>query len=59
MSKRVLMSLLCFVVLFCTPFPAQAQCKKPKIGFLPGVVDPFYQTMEIGVADAAGPGFNC
>jgi len=53
MSKRILISFLSLVVLFSTSFLAQAQFKKPKIGFLPGVVDPFYQTMEIGVADAA------
>ncbi|MEJ2665766.1 MAG: ABC transporter substrate-binding protein [Deinococcales bacterium] len=32
--------------------PAVAQTK-PKIGFLPGTVDPFYQVMEKGVRDAA------
>jgi ribose transport system substrate-binding protein len=32
--------------------PATAQDEKPKIGFLPGVVDPFYQVMEIGVNEA-------
>jgi hypothetical protein len=30
-----------------------AQDEKPKIGFLPGVVDPFYQVMELGVNQAA------
>jgi len=29
-----------------------AQDEKPKIGFLPGVVDPFYQVMELGVNQA-------
>ncbi len=28
---------------------ASAQDEKIKIGFLPGVVDPFYQVMQIGV----------
>lgn len=33
--------------------PATAQDDLPKIGFLPGVVDPFYQVMELGVNAAA------
>jgi ribose transport system substrate-binding protein len=53
MFKRVLISLLSLVVLPTTSVLAQAQFKKPKIGFLPGVVDPFYQVMEIGVNEAA------
>jgi ribose transport system substrate-binding protein len=32
---------------------ARGESKKPKIEFLPGVVDPFYQVMEIGVKEAA------
>ncbi len=32
--------------------PVLAQ-DRPKIGFLPGVIDPFYQVMEIGVRQAA------
>ncbi len=32
---------------------ASAQDEKIKIGFLPGVVDPFYQVMQIGVEKAA------
>jgi ribose transport system substrate-binding protein len=32
---------------------ASAQEEKIKIGFLPGVVDPFYQVMQIGVEKAA------
>ncbi len=35
-----------------TPVTAQEE-DLPKIGFLPGVVDPFYQVMEIGVNAAA------
>jgi ribose transport system substrate-binding protein len=31
---------------------ATAQDDKPKIGFLPGIVDPFYQVMELGVNQA-------
>jgi ribose transport system substrate-binding protein len=53
MSKRVLTSLFSCAVLISTALLAQAQFKKPKIGFLPGVVDPFYQVMEIGVKEAA------
>jgi ribose transport system substrate-binding protein len=41
------------VLLLCAaPFMAAGQDAKPKIGFLPGVVDPFYQVMEIGVNEA-------
>ena len=32
---------------------AQDDMEKPKIGFLPGVVDPFYQVMQLGVERAA------
>lgn len=51
MSKRFLpvVVFLLFVVLLA---PTTAQDAKPKIGFLPGVVDPFYQVMEIGVNQA-------
>jgi hypothetical protein len=54
MSKRVLVSLFSLLVLLTVAFPTptHAQVKKPKIGFLPGVVDPFYQVMEIGVNEA-------
>lgn len=41
---------LVLAALLVTPAMAQA---KPKIGFLPGTVDPFYQVMEKGVRDAA------
>lgn len=53
MSKRAMISLFSLVVLLTTSLFAQAPFKKPKIGFLPGVVDPFYQVMEIGVKEAA------
>jgi ribose transport system substrate-binding protein len=53
LPKRFLISLFTFLALLTTSFLAQAQFKKPKIGFLPGVVDPFYQVMEIGVNEAA------
>ena len=54
MSKK-LMILACMllVLLAIVPFSITAQAAKPKIGFLPGVVDPFYQVMQIGVEKAA------
>ena len=38
-------------LLSVVPF-ATAQDNLPKIGFLPGTVDPFYQVMELGVKAA-------
>jgi ribose transport system substrate-binding protein len=53
MSKKLFLVSLCLVfVLEAVPLSANAQMSKPKIGFLPGVVDPFYQVMEIGVNEA-------
>lgn len=53
MSKKLFLVSLCLVfVLAAVPLSANAQMAKPKIGFLPGVVDPFYQVMEIGVNEA-------
>src|SRR5512145_2827837 len=52
MSKKFLVSLLSVLFLLSAALPSHAQAKKPKIGFLPGVVDPFYQVMEIGVKEA-------
>ena len=49
MFKRVSISCWSLVALLATSLFAQDEFKKPKIGFLPGVVDPFYQVMEIGV----------
>ncbi len=49
MSRKLLLLLLVFVALSVVPFSVAAQDELPKIGFLPGVVDPFYQVMEIGV----------
>ena len=37
---------------------ATAQDEKPTVGFLPGVVDPFYQVMETGVRAAADFGLR-
>ncbi|NLE51287.1 MAG: substrate-binding domain-containing protein [Chloroflexi bacterium] len=55
MFKKLL--LLSIVALVAAPFftftaAAQEGEDLPKIGFLPGVVDPFYQVMEIGVNQA-------
>jgi ribose transport system substrate-binding protein len=47
--------LVCLVAMLALPLvtpTATAQDDKPKIGFLPGVVDPFYQVMELGVNQA-------
>jgi len=54
MSKKLLMVAL--VLLLAVPLVAPvsviAQDDKPVIGFLPGVLDPFYQVMELGVNQA-------
>jgi ribose transport system substrate-binding protein len=53
MTRRQLLSTLTaalVVALFARAAPAQDQIK---IGFLPGVVDPFYQVMQVGVERAA------
>jgi ribose transport system substrate-binding protein len=51
MSKRqLLFALIAALVLSLGPSAAVA---KVKIGFLPGVVDPFYQVMQLGVETAA------
>lgn len=55
MFKKLL--LLAVVVVLAVPLVAPVQAQEgedlPKIGFLPGVVDPFYQVMELGVNAAA------
>lgn len=50
--KFVLVLLVMLAALSILP-AVSAQESKPKIGFLPGVVDPFYQVMELGVKRAA------
>ena len=50
--KKLLTLFVTLAVLAALGLPALAQ-DKPKIGFLPGVVDPFYQVMELGVRQAA------
>ena len=52
MSKKLSILLISLVAILLILTPATAQTEKPKIGFLPGVVDPFYQVMEIGVNEA-------
>jgi ribose transport system substrate-binding protein len=51
-KKFLLLVTAVLMVLSVAPFMAIAQEEKPKIGFLPGVVDPFYQVMELGVNQA-------
>ncbi|GAB4453377.1 MAG: ABC transporter substrate-binding protein [Anaerolineae bacterium] len=51
MTKKLL-AILVVALLAISLVPATGQEDKPKIGFLPGVVDPFYQVMELGVNQA-------
>ena len=50
--RRLYLALMTALVLAAVPRAADAQ-QKIKIGFLPGVVDPFYQVMQLGVEAAA------
>src|SRR6478672_6750659 len=50
--RRLSLALMTALVLAAAPLTADAQ-DKIKIGFLPGVVDPFYQVMQLGVEAAA------
>lgn len=52
MAKKQLYLALAAAVLLTAGSGAAAQ-EKIKIGFLPGVVDPFYQVMQLGVEKAA------
>ena len=45
--------LIAALVLAVAPFTVSAQQDRITIGFLPGVVDPFYQVMQLGVEAAA------
>ena len=45
--------LIAALALTIVPFTVSAQDDRLTIGFLPGVVDPFYQVMQIGVEAAA------
>lgn len=51
--KIAILVILSLVVLAVMPLTTAAQDMLPKIGFLPGVVDPFYQVMQLGVEQAA------
>lgn len=54
MSRKLLLVFLSVVlVLAAAPATLTAQDDPITIGFLPGVVDPFYQVMELGVEAAA------
>jgi ribose transport system substrate-binding protein len=53
MFKRILISCFTPITVLTASLFGQTEFKKPKIGFLPGVVDPFYQVMELGVKEAA------
>lgn len=53
MFKKLLLVAIVLVLAIPLAVPATAQDDKPKIGFLPGVVDPFYQVMELGINQAA------
>lgn len=52
LKKPLFFALIAALVLAITPRPGAAQ-DKITIGFLPGVVDPFYQVMQVGVEAAA------
>ncbi len=51
--KRLILALLTTFAVAAAAQAASAQDEKIKIGFLPGVVDPFYQVMQLGVEAAA------
>jgi ribose transport system substrate-binding protein len=53
MSKKFLVLLIIALVMLSVIPAAFAQESLPKIGFLPGVVDPFYQVMQLGVEASA------
>ena len=52
LKKQTFLGLIAGLVVAAAPYAASAQ-DKLKIGFLPGVVDPFYQVMQLGVEKAA------
>jgi ribose transport system substrate-binding protein len=53
-SRKLLLILMCVgLVLTAAPASLSAQDNTITIGFLPGVVDPFYQVMQLGVEAAA------
>jgi ribose transport system substrate-binding protein len=53
MSRKYGLFLVVVLVALCVaPLVASAQTARPKIGFVPGVEDPFYRVMEVGVTKA-------
>ena len=52
MRKRSILAMAAGLALALASQGAEA-AEKLKIGFLPGVVDPFYQVMQLGVEKAA------
>lgn len=52
-KKHILFLVVVLLVVSIVPVTTIAQDAKPKIGFLPGVVDPFYQVMQLGVEASA------
>jgi ribose transport system substrate-binding protein len=53
MSKRFLLLILLVVVAVISVAPiATAQDNKPKVAFIPGIEDPFYRAMQVGVEKA-------
>jgi ribose transport system substrate-binding protein len=53
MSRRQILLGLVTALVVAAGSPAAVAQEKIKIGFLPGVVDPFYQVMQLGVEGAA------
>src|SRR5690349_3073134 len=53
MAKRQLFFALAAAAALTAGMSAASAQEKIKIGFLPGVVDPFYQVMQLGVEKAA------
>lgn len=51
-KKALLLAIVALIAAPLVSFQVSAQEDLPKIGFLPGVVDPFYQVMELGVNQA-------
>jgi ribose transport system substrate-binding protein len=52
-KKLLLLAVAALLMVPVLPLSVGAQDDLPKIGFLPGVVDPFYQVMELGINQAA------
>ena len=52
-KKLLLLAVAALLMVPVLPLSVGAQADLQKIGFLPGVVDPFYQVMELGINQAA------